>query len=276
MFVRIRRVPGGEDGMRKPVLLLVAALFGVVGAAGGVAGSASADNVPNEGVCQPQDAHITPPANTKEVVVTAPEGQVITGYCVKAGSILNENGPVYVNFDAPDQPTTVKITYPGGKDISHYVVFYGPAPVKTKTTPVKPLFTDPTCDVPGSVEQLADTEEYSYSYSTVGTVVTVTATAEPGFVLENYTGPWIYETAQQDCVDNPPTDNPPVVESGGPVPPAPVVESAAGGVAVQPNATTLPATGNSSWALALSAFAMLAVGSGLRRISRRSSESTLS
>lgn len=63
------------------------------------------------------------------VTVTAPEGMVITGYCVKAGSKNQGNGPVVVTLDEP--ATTVTITHPSGKAISHYTVFYGPTPSPT-------------------------------------------------------------------------------------------------------------------------------------------------
>ena len=58
------------------------------------------------------------------VTVTAPEGMVITGYCVKAGSAKQGDGPVFVTLDEP--ATTVTIMHPSGKAISHYTVFYGP------------------------------------------------------------------------------------------------------------------------------------------------------
>ncbi len=84
--------------------------------------SVGAQANPNPGVCQPQNQHITPQNGTKSITVTAPEGKLISGYCVKAGSIQQGNGPSYVSFDPPVEQVT--ITHPSGKDISHYIVFY--------------------------------------------------------------------------------------------------------------------------------------------------------
>ncbi|MEO5499129.1 MAG: hypothetical protein ABIR46_01355 [Candidatus Saccharimonadales bacterium] len=78
-------------------------------------------------VCQGLDSgKIDTTGDPESVTVTAPEGKLIDGYCVKAGSVNNDNGPVYVTVDPPAK--TVTITYPGGKDISHYSVSYVDAP----------------------------------------------------------------------------------------------------------------------------------------------------
>ena len=58
------------------------------------------------------------------VVVDAPDGFLIDGYCVKAGSIHNGFGPVFVPVDPPQ--ASVTITYPGKDTISHYSVSYTP------------------------------------------------------------------------------------------------------------------------------------------------------
>ncbi|HEX5861118.1 MAG TPA: hypothetical protein VFY58_04705, partial [Nocardioides sp.] len=48
------------------------------------------------GVCSGLDSgKIDTTGNPKSVTLTAPEGQLITGYCVKAGSTKNGGGPVY-------------------------------------------------------------------------------------------------------------------------------------------------------------------------------------
>ena len=78
------------------------------------------------------------------IVITAPAGNLITGYCVKAGSINNENGPVEIKVDPPVASLT--ITYPGGKEISHYSYSYAPIPTPTPTptpTPETPAPTTP-------------------------------------------------------------------------------------------------------------------------------------
>lgn len=81
----------------------------------------------NEGVCA--GTHIQPPnGTTKSITVTAPEGKLISAYCVKAGSIKQGNGPVYVTVNPPTN--TVTISHPSGKDISHYTVTFVNAPDK--------------------------------------------------------------------------------------------------------------------------------------------------
>ena len=56
------------------------------------------------------------------VTVTAPKGQLISGYCVKAGSEKQGDGPRYVTLNPP--VSTVTITHPSGKDVSHYSLSY--------------------------------------------------------------------------------------------------------------------------------------------------------
>ncbi|UUZ59187.1 hypothetical protein [Nocardioides sp. B-3] len=57
----------------------------------GVAAASAADN-DNEGVCT--GTHLEPDnQTTKSLTFTAPEGQLISGYCVKAGSIKQGDGP---------------------------------------------------------------------------------------------------------------------------------------------------------------------------------------
>jgi hypothetical protein len=55
----------------------------------------------------------------------------MTGYCVKAGSAKQGDGPMYVTLDDP--ATTVTIAYVSGKAVSHYSVFYEPTPTPTPT-----------------------------------------------------------------------------------------------------------------------------------------------
>lgn len=53
----------------------------------------------------------------ESVTVYAPEGQVITAYCVKAGQ--------WVEIVVVDPVTELTITPANGKDVSHYSVWYG-------------------------------------------------------------------------------------------------------------------------------------------------------
>ena len=61
-------------------------------------------------------------ANQQTVKITAPDGYLIDSYCVKAGSANQGDGPVIVDVNPPVKSLT--ISYPGGKDISHYSVSY--------------------------------------------------------------------------------------------------------------------------------------------------------
>ena len=54
----------------------------------------------------------------KTLTVTAPDGYVITGYCVKAGSAKQGLGPEFYVVDPA--ATSVAISHSSGKDISHY------------------------------------------------------------------------------------------------------------------------------------------------------------
>ena len=58
------------------------------------------------------------------LTLTAPDGFLIAGYCVKAGSAKQGLGPEYVTVDPP--LSTVTITHSSGKDISHYALEYTP------------------------------------------------------------------------------------------------------------------------------------------------------
>ena len=59
----------------------------------------------------------------KTLTITAPDGLVITGYCVKAGSVKQGLGPEYYVVDPP--AASVVISHSSGKDISHYSVTLG-------------------------------------------------------------------------------------------------------------------------------------------------------
>ena len=104
-------------------LLFVAAIaMSVVTAVPALAGE-------NEGVCVGLDSGKIDVSDPPSVTITAPEGFLIDEYCVKAGSIHNGFGPVYVPVDPPQEEVT--ITYPGKDSISHYS--YSLVPVAPET-----------------------------------------------------------------------------------------------------------------------------------------------
>lgn len=114
------------------LMLVLTALALAAGAL--VAGAGSAKATTTEQVCAELDSgKIDVENGVKSVTYTAPEGYLIDQYCVKAGSVNNENGPVYVDVVPPTKSVT--ITYPGGKDISHYSVSF----VKASTPPPPPV-----------------------------------------------------------------------------------------------------------------------------------------
>ncbi len=62
-----------------------------------------------------------------EITYTAPEGQLIIGYCVKAGSENQEDGgPEY--FDVSPGVTSITFGHSTGKDVSHWSVKLSQAP----------------------------------------------------------------------------------------------------------------------------------------------------
>ena len=145
-----------------------------VGHAGVVQG-AKPDGNENKGVCQPQDAHIKPEGDKKSVTVTAPEGKVITGYCVKAGSIKKDDGPKYTHGLTSE---SVEISHPSGKDISHYVVFYTDKPPTTTTT-VPPATTTTVPPTTTTVPPTTTTTTVPPTTTTTTVPPTTTTTTVP-------------------------------------------------------------------------------------------------
>lgn len=115
------------------VLVALVLMLGIVAAIVGMAKLAGAGEV-----CQPQHQHIPGPGGPS-VTVYAPENTVIVGYCVKAGSAKQGDGPVYVHLDPG--VSVVTITHPSGKDISHYTII---KEMKPSPTPSPTPTPDPT------------------------------------------------------------------------------------------------------------------------------------
>jgi hypothetical protein len=77
------------------------------------------------------------------VTVTAPEGYLISGYCVKAGSDESDAGVAYVTVSPPE--ASVTISHPSGKAVSHYS--YSLVAIQTPpTTPPTNPPTNPTSE----------------------------------------------------------------------------------------------------------------------------------
>ncbi|WP_434992934.1 excalibur calcium-binding domain-containing protein [Arthrobacter sp. Ld5] len=88
------------------------------------------------------------------IVVTAPEGQLIASYCVKAGSSKQGEGPQNVELVPPVSQVT--ISHASGKDISHYSYTLVPAPVvvtpEVPETPTPEVPETPAVPVPETPE----------------------------------------------------------------------------------------------------------------------------
>lgn len=87
------------------------------------------------------------------VTMTAPSGNLITQYCVKAGSDTSvpDGAVVYVTVDPPQAELTV--AHPSGKSVSHYSFAWELIPVETTTTTVPETTTtvlETTTTVPES------------------------------------------------------------------------------------------------------------------------------
>ncbi|NHC24578.1 hypothetical protein G6553_15535, partial [Nocardioides sp. IC4_145] len=95
-------------------------------------------------VCAPlSSGKIDTKGDPMAVTVHAPAGKMIVGYCVKAGSAQQGNGPVTADLGKPVH--TLTITHPSGKAVSHYSVRYGTivSPAPTTPAPTTPAPTTP-------------------------------------------------------------------------------------------------------------------------------------
>ena len=89
----------------------------------------------------PKDGKVDVEGDHTTLVVTAPDGYLIIGYCVKAGSAKQGLGPEFVEVDPP--ATQVTISHSSGKDISHYTLETveaesTPEPTEPGTEPTEP------------------------------------------------------------------------------------------------------------------------------------------
>lgn len=134
--------------MRKITVLGASALL----AAGLVAAPAAAFAAPVSGsseqyldgvkVCAGYDSgKIDTDGEPMELTVEAPEGQLVSGYCVKAGSVnqgAGKGGAYYVTLDEPAESVTITYPWGGGRAISHYAVSYTDAQDEATPEPSVP------------------------------------------------------------------------------------------------------------------------------------------
>jgi hypothetical protein len=91
------------------------------------------------------------------VTVTAPEGYLISGYCVKAGSDESDAGVAFVTVSPPQ--ASVTISHPSGKAVSHYS--YSLVAIQTPPTtppPTNPPPTNPPKNPPSETDNNPGTE----------------------------------------------------------------------------------------------------------------------
>ena len=132
---------------------LAAAAMLVGGFAFTTAGTVSADAINDAKVCEGlTSGKIDTTGEPQTITITPadyPAGNLITGYCVKAGSDNQVGGgPVYVTV-AP----TASITFghPSGKAVSHYSFTYAPpAVVVVPPTPTPEIPVTPIPETPGT------------------------------------------------------------------------------------------------------------------------------
>jgi len=182
---------------------MLAALFltgGVALLAASSAQATGAGSHDNDQVCSGLDSgKIEVSGDKLSITVTAPDGMLISGYCVKAGSTNAGDGPHYVTLTSPQKTLTLTYTDSDGKPkaLSHYSLSYVPTSSggggsgDTEVTPTvqfhNPDCTDTTASWAGFVDGEADTAGDGVTFEvTSGTVapgatVTVTATAQAGF-----------------------------------------------------------------------------------------------
>ncbi len=96
----------------------------------------------HDGVCEGD--HEYPVDGQDVITVPAPDGQLISGYCVKAGSKEHGDGPEYYAVDPPAAEVT--ISHSSNKDISHYTLTY--VDVDEPTSPTTTAPTTPTTTAP--------------------------------------------------------------------------------------------------------------------------------
>ena len=206
------------------------AILAVIFTALSLASFASAAHANNDGqVCFDNGTKVDVVGSHESITVTAPEGKLISGYCVKAGSIKQGLGPEYVEVDPP--AASVVITHSSGKDISHYTVTY----IDIEDGCMSGELCPPSTTIPPTTVPTTTVPVTTVPVTTVP-VTTVTTTAPSTTVAPVTT----------------------IVES---------VDVADTAVIERP--TTLAYTGRNSGMLAGLGFALFALGLGLSGVSRR-------
>ncbi len=145
-------------------------------------------------ICEAYDSgKIDTTGDPATVEVTAPEGKLISGYCVKAGT-----EKFFVEVDPPQK--TVIVDHPTKDSVSHYSLRYVDEVVElTETTPTAPT-VDPICGANNDAVTVPTTE--GITYSDTGWVEgerTIMATADEGYVLTEGQSSWTFTDDATAC-----------------------------------------------------------------------------
>lgn len=207
-------------------------IVAIIGVAGlfmlGGAGAANA-TPPHDGVCTALDSgKIDVSGSHETLTVEAPDGFLIDGYCVKAGSINQGLGPEYFTLTTPVAELT--FGHSSGKDISHYSLSFTPVPIVQPTPEVVPIapsidHLDPCGPDNLVVNVPQSTEKVTYTTTPLDGGVGVVATATEGYVLtldgettaESFS--WEFFESNEPCpvptTDLPTPPNPPELAETG-------------------------------------------------------------
>lgn len=222
--------------MKKLMMLgAMIALFGL-GTAAALAGTpdtaSSQAGQANDQVCPEGDSgKIDVSGSNASLTLTAPEGKLISGYCVKAGSANQGLGPEFYPVNPPAKSVT--ISHSSGKDISHYSLTFvdeqTTTPTETTPTDTTPTETTPTETTPAestptetTTTESTPTETTSTESTPTETTGTETTPAEP-----NHSGT-TPSTQDSQPVFTPPTSQKPAKA-------APVVVASVNASATTPN-----------------------------------------
>ncbi|MFF2273187.1 hypothetical protein ACFVTX_12975 [Agromyces sp. NPDC058136] len=134
-------------------------------------------------ICEPLDSgKIDTVGSPATVTATAPDGKLIDGYCVKAGTTK-----YFVPVEPPQK--TVEIDHPDKDSVSHYSVSYTDLPGEPEPgklpIPAEPAWVDECGTESDGYAKLTDSAEVVWTTSEIGEdgEQTVTATAQGGKVF---------------------------------------------------------------------------------------------
>ena len=196
----------------------------------------------------PKDGKIDVVGSVKSITVTAPEGKLIAGYCVKAGSAGQGDGPESFVLQPPVEEIT--FGHSSGKDISHYTIDFVDQPIDDLAPlPDKPdMPDDKAAPVPADEPDMPDDKAAPVPAD------------EPDMPDDKAAAAPQLEAPQPEAPQPETGSAPALPEAQSETPQVPVVSAAT---------TELPVTGSTTNILAGLAAGMTALGLVTRRFARR-------